>query len=215
MARAVASLLALPVLAACIGVGPVDPATLEAVRRGETTMVMLRFEPTDQDGKAVPAFAHSGAVDDNLRLAFGGFEEGGIPRDVYPLVRFPTGQARAEGIAYVPLPPGFHYLAIQGSRRADVFSDARQRRAAPLWRIEVPPGVQVLYAGTFRLSVATEGLLFGGVVITAIDHAATRVEDEGDRAAAAVARDLPGLGPPVTRLAVRHEGPILLGTPSR
>ena len=33
MARAVASLLALLLLAACIGTGPPDPATLEAVRR--------------------------------------------------------------------------------------------------------------------------------------------------------------------------------------
>lgn len=215
MARAVASLLALLLLAACIGTGPPDPATLEAVRRGETAMVMLRFTATDQDGRVAEPFAHSGAVDDNLRLAFGGFATGGVPEEVHPLVRFPTEQARAEGIAYVPLRPGYHYLAIQGARRTDVFSDARRRRAAPLWRIEVPTGVMVVYAGTFRLSVATEGLLFGGDVITAIDHAATRVEDEGERAAVAVVRDLPGLGAPLTRLAVRHAGPILLGTPSR
>jgi hypothetical protein len=215
MARAVARLFALVLLAGCIGVGAPDQATLEAVRAGRQSIVMLRFVATDQDGQAVAPFAHAMLADDNLRLAFGGFATGGIPDDVYPLVRFPTREAREEGMVYVPLAPGFHYLAIQGARRTDVFADARRRRTAPLWRIEVPPGVQVLHAGTFRLTVKSETLLFGDIVITAIDHAATRVEDDADHAAAAAARDLPGLAPLATRLAVRHEGPILLGTPAR
>lgn len=216
MARAALRALALgllAVLAACAMVAPFEEATLARVRRGEEAAVMLRFVVTDQDGAPVAPFAHT-LGEDNFNIALGGFESGGAPERV-PLARFPTEAARAEGLVHLFLRPGYYYLAVQGARRGDAFSYAARLRTAPRWRIEVPAGVPVLYAGSFTLRGRSEKLLFGDIVITAIDQAAVAVTDDAAFARAAAARDLPGLPAPVSRPAVRHSGPILLGTPAR
>jgi hypothetical protein len=205
---------ALALAAGCSAVAPFDAAMLAGVARGEEALVMLRFVVTDQDGKQVAPFP--GLIgDDNLGLALGRFETGGVPTEPLVAARFPTAASRAEGIVYVLLPPGYYYLAIQGARRTDVVTYAARSRALPRWRIAVPAGVPVLHAGTFALQGQSERMLLGDVLITAIDQAATVILDEGEAARSALARDIPGLPSPVTRLAVRQEGPILLGTPPR
>lgn len=205
---------AFALLCGCVGVDAFDDATLAPVRSGQQAVLMVRVAVHDTEGSPVAPFP-AVLAEDNLRLAFGGFATGGAPDPSFLVPRFPTAEARAEGTAYATVPPGFYYLTFRPARRTDAFSDAAMLRGLPRWRIEVPPGVAVLYVGTFRISAQVEGLLFGGVVITAIDQAATVVLDDREGAVASLARDLPGVGPPVTRLAVRHEGPVLLGTPSR
>lgn len=215
MARPVARRAALGALllcGACAVVAPFDPATLAAVRSGGKTIVMLRFRFTDQDGRAFPPL-EGAASGDGLGLMLGDFDSGGMPERSLPAVRFPSEAARTEGVVYAFLPAGYHYLVMQGARRTDAFTYAARFRTLPRWRIAVPAGVPVLYAGSFALRGRSETMLFGDVLITALDQDGIVVEDESDWARAAAARDLPGLPPPVTRLAVRHAGPILLGTP--
>ncbi len=206
---ALAGLLALP---ACTTTGPFDEAVLAQVRSGERAAVLLRIVVTDPDGRAMPAFEHA-LGDDGLGLARGDFDTGGRPDHRILAARFPSETARRDGALILFLAPGYHYLAFQGARRTDAFSYAAQFRTLPRWRIAVPPGVRLLYAGTFRMRAQAIGLLFGGVLIGQLDQAATVVEADTAWALRLAERDLPGLGPPVTRLAVRHAGPVLLGMP--
>jgi hypothetical protein len=199
-------------LGGCAVVAPFDAAVLESARSGGKTIVMLRFRFTDQDGRALPPLEGS-ASGDGLGLMLGDFDSGGVPERRLPAVRFPTPAARTDGIVYAVLPPGYYYLVFQAARRTDAFAYQARFRAVPRWRLAVPAGVPVLYAGTFSLRGRSERMLLGDVLIVAIDQEVTVVEDESGWARAAAARDLPGLPPPVTRLAVRHAGPILLGTP--
>jgi hypothetical protein len=191
---------------------PFDDAALAPVRRGEQAAVLLRFVVTDEEGKDIPPFAHA-LGDDSLGLAMGDFDTGGLPtRRVVP-TRFASTASQAEGTVILLLPPGYHYLVIQGARRTDALTyDARFART-PRWRIAVPPGVAVVYAGSFRLRAKAIHLLFGDTVIGEVDQEATVVQDEAAWARSAAARDLPTLPAPMTRLAVRHTGPVLLGLP--
>lgn len=208
---AVAGLLA---LGACAMTGPFDEATLAPVLRGEKAAVLLRFTVTAEDGRRIPPFAHM-MGDDDLGLALGDFDSAGVPTRRVIAARFASEAAREEGALVLFLPPGYDYLAFQGARRADAFSYDASFRRAPRWRIAVPAGERVIYAGSVRLRARAITRLFGDVVIGAIDHAATVVEDDAAWARMAAARDLPGLPPPVTRLAVPHAGPVLLGLPPR
>ncbi len=76
-------------------------------------------------------------------------------------------------------------------------------------RIELPPKVPLLYVGTFHVDCPTYE--FGRRVHVRSARAA--VEDETDAAAGVARREFPSLPLPVTRLAVRQSGPILLGVP--
>lgn len=200
-------------LGACAVVAPFDDAALAPVRRGEKAAVLLRFVVTDEDGRGMPPFAHM-MGDDDLGLALGDFDSGGVPERRLLAARFASEAAREEGALVLLLAPGYHYLAMQGARRTDAFAYEANFRTLPRWRLAVPAGVQLVHGGTFRLRARRIDLLFGDVVIGVIDQAATVVEDDAGWARMAAARDLPGLPPPVTRIAVRHAGPVLLGLPS-
>ncbi len=207
-------LAVLPLLAGCAMVGAFDARTLESVRSGEKAFVMLRFVFIDQDGRSIPPFG-THMIDDSLGLAVGDFDTGGLASRPVLVARFPTEEARQEGIAYITLEPGYHYLAIQGARRTAAISYAGAFPSLPRWRIEVPPGLPLIYAGSIQMRGISERMMFGETLITRVDQEATVVRDETPWAREAAARDMPDLGAPVTRLAVLHAGPILLGTPRR
>ncbi len=206
---ALSLLLGLP---ACASVVPFNEVVLAPVLRGERTAVLMRFVVTGEDGRDLPPFENA-MGDDGLGLAIGDFDSAGVPTRRIIAARFPSEAAQAAGAVILFLPPGYHYLAMQGARRTDAFSYEAGFRAAPRWRVAVPAQVPLLYAGSFRLRARPIRLLFGDVVIGQVDQDATVVEDEAAWARTLAERDLPRLGPPLTRLAVRHAGPVLLGTP--
>lgn len=208
---ALAGLLA---LGACAVVAPFDDPMLAPVRRGEKAAVLLRFVVIDEEGNIIPPFAHA-VGDDSLGLSMGDFDSGGVPTRRIVAARFASATSQAEGALILLLPPGYHYLAVQGARRGDAFTYEARFARTPRWRIAVPPGVPVVYTGTFRLRAKAIHLLFGDIVIGEVDQEATVVADEAVWARATAARDLPTLPAPLTRLAVRHAGPVLLGRPPR
>jgi hypothetical protein len=216
--RLAEAVVLLAMLAGCVSVGRLDAATRQRLNSGQAAIVMLRVVVTNQDEAVIAPFPGS-VPDDNLGLMLGSFSTGGVPE--LPVgVTFPTQAARQEGWVYMALAPGYHYLAIQGTRRDDVFSHAARFRSVPRWRIAAPQGVPLVYAGTFRLRGRSMRLLLGDIAIVAIEQDATEVADEVALAERAAARDLPLLGvasagPPRTVLAVRQSGPVLLGLPPR
>jgi hypothetical protein len=167
-------------------------------------LVLLRFAGRDQNGDPLEPFAPD-EYRWRLGIAIGDFDKEGVLR--WGQVRTLGPVAREQGWFMLALAPGYHYLAFD---RGDVESRTKDLTH---WRIEVPPGAPVIYGGTFRFSARTEHLWLQGDRIAKIDQAATTVEDESARAVEAARRDLSALPPPVTRLAVRHAGPILPGVP--
>jgi hypothetical protein len=204
----------LMLLAGCVSISPFDAANLSRVRSGEEAIVMMRFSVTDQDGAQITPFAFW-LPEVNIELELGDFDSGGMANQQIRVSQFPTAAARDEGFIYLILKPGFYYLTIKGGANADAMSNARGLPTITRWRIELPQGIPVLYAGSMILSGKSYRLPQDEIVITSVDQAATRVIDETDRARSAVARDLPDFGAPVSRPVIRHTGPILLGIPSR
>lgn len=185
-----------------------------AVRQGSETLVLLRFTARNGEGKPVDLFDLQTT---GIRIGLGDFNSGGVPK-TYDF-KVLSGAGRAAGWIALVVPPGYYYLAVQRpfqgmSAEPGSFLDADSIFVGlPRWRIEVPQGTPVLYAGSFRLSVRTWWNLLGPDHFD-INQGETRIEDERDAATAISRRDAPTLPPPVTRLAVLQTGPVLLGMPA-
>lgn len=188
---------------------PLRQDDLDQVRTGARTLLLLRLIGTDQHGSTRQPLIGSFSADP-IGTGWGDFESGGQPLAWLP--HSPSEAAWAEGWASMVLSPGYYYLAILPPRRTDAFTYAAMLDRAPRWRIEVPAGAPVVYAGTLSLAERTEpGLL--STLWVGIDYDRSEVRDETTAATALVARDLPALQPPRTRLAERQSGPIRLGVP--
>lgn len=185
------------------------PAAMARVAQGDASLVLLRLVGTDQHG-TVRQPLEQDFHHDPIGTGWGDFDSGGAPGPW--LHHSPSDQAWQEGWVVMVLGPGQYYLFLQPPRRANAFAYAAQLRQAARWRIEVPRGGGLLYAGTLSLAERTEAGLLGRLWV-GLDAERTRVLDETAQAAALAARDLPGLPPPRTRLMLRHEGPVRLGVP--
>ena len=214
----------------------VSPDEVSGVRDGKVAAVLVRFVGTSQDGQPVKVFSGN-VYDHRLVLSLGDFATGGEPTSVvvpspwtpetypdYPKelvktlnsVRYScrlfSNESRDQGWCAIFLPPGYYYLGLGDNGAGGQMPKLRQEffPGDPEWRVEVPKGTAVLYAGTFYFSVTKN---WPGAK-RAIDQQATRIDDESPLAKDFAARDLASLPPPVTRLAVRHTGPRLLGVPT-
>lgn len=190
---------------------PLSPDESARIKAGDSAIVLLRFAVQDEKGTRLDPFARFEGTthsEDFYGLPVGDFDSGGKPKRRE--VRILSVEARNQGWLMLNLPPGYYYLVI-----ARAIFGPNYAESAPRWRIKVPRGAPVIYAGTFHLSATTAHELFDWhrISIAEIDDAATTVEDETEPAVQTARRDLPGLPPPVTRLAVLHTGPILLGVP--
>jgi hypothetical protein len=195
-----------------------SPDELSGVRDGKVAAVLFHFVGTNPDGQPVKVFSEQYAIQ-YLLLSLGDFATGGepttslrpmpwtpetnpdLPRGLYKsmlnvryTVRLLSKESLDQGWCVMFLPPGYYYLGL------NFFP------GDPEFRIEVPAGMAVVYAGTIHFAVTKS---WPGP----IDKQATRIEDESPLAKDVAARDLPLLPPPVTRLAVRNTGPRLLGVP--
>jgi hypothetical protein len=182
-----------------------------AVDAGQKSIVLLRVQCTVEDGTPYEAFAHA-LVDDNVSFGVGSFDTGGEPRRL-ELLRFLSPESRRDGWTYLVLPHGTHYLAVYPPRRTDVFSYQRSLKDAPRWRIDIPRGARLVYAGTLRLAGASDRLIAGGRILRSIRVDAMRVADEEALARELLVEHFPGLGEVHAALLVRQEGPIILHAP--
>jgi hypothetical protein len=200
------------------------PDELAAIDSGASAAVLLRLVAHDETGNSLDPFGpdpfvfdkagHRSKTGSYLGIDIGDFDSGGkVPKckcsvdDFEQLHDFHilSTEAWNEGWLTLILPPGYYYLV--GPSFPNFYP--RQDTSLPRWRIEVPKGAAVIYAGTFLLHRSTGSFWVRG----GLDPAATKIEDETDLALQAARRDLPSLPPPVTRITIRHTGPILLGIP--
>ncbi len=191
-------------LAACAPFPPA-PSKLAAVAAGKEALLLFRTEQVDDVGRITPMPLY-GKWSPVLR--WGGFNSAGRPVNEEAPTSL-SADASREGWAVRVLPPGYYYLGVFEK----VGAENHLRPVGNTWRAEVPRRVPVIYAGTLRLTVSKRKVLWFSE--SYVVRTPPRLVDESAAAAAVVARDLPDLPAPVTRLFVRQEGPILLGTPPR
>jgi len=207
-------------LGSCTAEAPLSRDELTAIHDGRSAVILMRFVGKDQLGEPLKPFYKS----EPLQVGIGDFESGGELRDATTVdllhpsqyYRFFSKEAQTEGWIALIRPPGYYYLAFWAPRGFDQ-PPPHGTAQPPRWRIEVPAGTALVYVGTFHLTGTTEAPLCCGSersFFTGIDQTATQIEDESDAAAQRARRDLPSLPPPLTRLAVLHTGPFLLGVPA-
>ena len=180
-----------------------------AAKSADSTIVLLRLMVQDQKGDHFDPFALSS----EFKLYIGDFDSGGIPKPHD--FQFLSEALKSEGWLMLRLSPGYYYIHGGIFHSHSIFF-ARDEDAPRRWRtfrIEVPPGVPIVYAGTFHVVGNSRYVLTQGRQIVEIDSSATSVEDETDLAVQTAHNALPALPRPLTRLAEQNFGPILLGVP--
>ena len=206
------SCLALAVhLAGCASTSPPSATEQASVSAGEKAVVMLRVLCAIEDGRSYEPFGSS-LVDDNVSFAIGSFETGGEPRQT-GVLRFLSPESRRDGWTYFILPHGTHYLAVCPPRRTDVFSYDAMVKKLSRYRIDVPRGARLVYAGTLRIEGESEALLTGGRIMNEIRSSSTRIVIESSFARELAARHFPDLGALQTVPTRRQEGPVILSAP--
>lgn len=199
-------------LVGCTSTGPGSPSAREtkAVGAGEKAIVLLRVRCTIESQQPFEPFGNS-LDDDNVSFGLGSFETGGEPERV-PL-RFLSPESRKNGWTYLVVPHGVHYLAVYPPRRTDVFTYARAIKGAPRWRIDIPQGARLVYAGTLRLAGTSDGLLFGGRIMRFIRTDEMSVGNEEELARMLLTKEFPGFGETRTVLMRLQQGPTILRSP--
>ena len=197
-------------LGGCATTAPPAESDLSAIDAGEKVLLLLRVA-TSADGQAQEPFSGS-LADDNVGIGLGTFDTGGTPRQV-EFVRFFSEESRAQGWTYMLVQPSTIYLAFLPFRQTDAFTYLDMFKSAQPWRVDLPTNSKLVYAGT--LAIEGEGVYYlggGGKKLRSFTR--MEVRDEREEAQAIANHNVPGLGPIETVLMQRHDGPIILTTPT-
>lgn len=198
-------------LAGCATTGLPTVDERAAVGAGEKAIVLMRVQCTIEGQQPYEAFSHS-LMDDNISLGLGSFKTGGEPERL-ALLRFLSPESRKNGWTYFVLPNGIHYLSVYPPRRTDVFTYERGIRNAPRWRIDIPRGAGLVYAGTLRFTGASDGLLLGGRILRSIRIDDMSVSNDEEVARKLLTEAFPEFGAAQTFLLKFQEGPTILRSP--
>ncbi len=203
-------LFAAAILGGCTSTpAPPGKSELSAIDTGEMTLLLLRVAASIK-GEAHEPFS-AALADDNIGIGLGTFETGGQAKPSGPW-RFFSEDSRAQGWTYLSVPPGILYFAFLPPRRTHIIDYIAMFESAPLWRIDVPEKSKLVYVGTLAVDGESDFYLFGGKSLNHFKR--MEIRDEREAAQALADRHVPGLGPIKTALMQRHDGPIILTTPT-
>lgn len=201
-------------LSGCVFSTGRPPADVVAARDGPGRAVVLVQLTTRIDGRELPAMPAMLPMD-SIWLAWGGFDTGG--RLEMARQRFFSNESRREGWTYLLLEPGIHYFSVNTPQGGGAIDYDRSWRHLPTaWRLDVPEGVPVIYAGTLYVPGDGSRMLFGGRRLQRFHVAEFEVRDESGEAAWIHSRWLSHLGPMRSVLMQPHDpsaGPVLIETP--
>ena len=193
-------LLAAPILiSACVPV-MLTPDDKAAINAGDKGLVLVRVLCTVDDKPFEPCIfrRNDPLLSDKLFVGFamGSFETFGEPGNVK--VQALSDESFDQGWAFFLLSPGIYYLYLRGpdssqvstSQRLDYYS---RHKNVPRWRIDVPEGGKLIYAGTLTLAGQQVGkLLFGDPIIVPVKDQQVPLSDEGIAADSLLAKHFPG-----------------------
>ena len=166
---------------------------------GKPLTVLLIRIVTEVDGSPTGPFRHIASVD-NVTFGLGGFETGMGVKEIG--AKFLSDDTRKEGWTYLLVKPGLHYLAVREPMWKNAFAYSARWKTCPRWRVEIPPGSRVHYAGTLFLPGSGRAMLFGPRQMVEFDSSRLEVRDESVRAAEICRQYLAGLVPLTIRMAV-------------
>ena len=210
----------------------VPPGQLASVHNGTSAVALARVDCARSVERGIMLVPSSWRVPpqlpsaETIEIELGDSDSAGAPRwsDSRKDFRVLSKETSAQGWFVLIKPPGYYYLHFVGlwmGAGANLNGWATGKEPTyigpvsdplggePTLRIELPPKVPLYYVGTFHVDCPTYE--FGHSVTVRSSRAA--VEDETEAATAVAHQEFPSLPPPVTRLAVRQSGPILLGVP--
>jgi hypothetical protein len=183
---------------------------LAAVKEGRKAIVLVRVT-CDVNGTPYEAFSRFDLPDDNIALGIGSFETGGeVEQKIIP---FLSEQTKKDGWTYFVLEPGIHYLAALPPRRTNVKNYAAQFHDAQLFRLDIPDGTPLVYAGTLHLSSEEQKSLFEQSLVGKFIADKITVANDAASARTVAAGFFCEFGDPQTLLMQPHTGPILLRSP--
>jgi hypothetical protein len=217
---ALAALMLTLLVGECAPDAPVSRDEMVAIHDGRSAVILLRIVGTTQRGEPLKPLPEVHQFDRD-REKSGGVRVGGMTFPPPPPAsldyRILSEEGQMDGWVAFIRPPGYYYLdflVLRGKGEAPQREQGEPQLLA--WRIEVPPGEAVIYAGTFRLSGSALGPGCCGRddLLIWIGYTTAQVEDESRDAALMARRDLPSLPQPLTRLAVLHSGPKMRGVPA-
>jgi len=206
--------------AAILGTGLVasaanKPPTLQELsgKDGTPRVVLLLRVVTEVDGEIVEPFRHSGSID-NINFGLSGFETGMGVKEI--ATRYLSGESRKEGWVSLIVKPGLQYVAIREPMWHNAFVYNARWKTCPRWRIEIPAGSQVHYAGTFFLPGRGRFMFSGPRQMVEFDTTRLEVRDESLRAAEICRQLMPEFAPPTVRLAELHKAgdTMIIETPA-
>ena len=181
----------------------------EMVKSGKYAIVLLRIV-SEADGEPCEAFGDF-LPDDNYGLAVGTLKTGGKATQRTPF--FLSIETKKDGWTYLLLEPGLQYLAVQPSRRTDVWTYASEFKSAPSFRIEIPLQTPLTYIGTLYIPCVGKKMLFGPPICGSFVKDKIAVNNEEDKAQKITATFFPEFRVPRTALMQPHEGPKIFKTP--
>jgi hypothetical protein len=220
-------LLAILLVAGC-SAPPLQAVSPDQIPGGNV-VALARFECAVAVGKGglfTSSFEPQLPTVPTLEMVVGDSASGGEPRwtesrkDFHRLSK----EATAQGWTALIKPPGYYYLHFVGITQGYTlnlagYAPEREVRSLgpvsdplghkPTLRIELPPQAPIVYIGTIRIDCPTPE----DVASVFVRSALASVADEHEAAVRLALREFPSLPPPVTRLAARQSGPILLGVP--
>ncbi len=173
-----------------------SPHQRASVSTGQRSVVLLRLETTFNDQPVVTrklGLSEAGP----FALALANLDRNG-PIEPEP-VTMPAGESKEGTWCCLVLEPGTYYLwsALPNIHPRDLSADPKSIGG---WRLEVPPGAPVVYAGSLQLK--SKGRRF--INERFVKEIRSNLVNEPAAAAAFVDRNLAGLGPMTVSLLQRY-----------
>lgn len=187
----------------------------------DNAVVLMRIELAIDGLPEQPFPRPSFNIEPLFAFGLGNLETAGAPSPSTAPQRFLSDQSRLDGWAYFRLAPGTWYLAVIGpdssvTAMRGSTSFAKVLQSAPRWRIDVPEGARLVYAGTLRTAGRTDGrLMFGGRLIKPGHSQEPTVKDESALAAQLLGEHFAQDGEPHTALLQRWQpgDPLIFRSP--
>jgi len=177
-------------IAGCTSLYHLTEEEQSSIMTGEKALVLIRVKCII-DSQLYEPFSSS-LFNDNVTFGLGTFETVGEP--IFVSNRYFSDESRRAGWTYLLLQPGTYYLTVRPPQRSNWKAYEAMLKTGPRWRIDIPSQTRLLYVGTISFTGQGDPLLFGGVILRAINDNNVTIEDDQELASKLLSTYYPGAG---------------------